>query len=111
MPRSGPRAGDTRSSTGIVTASTPGKRQSCRPRMQNPFRGRGDGLVEGGGLQRPRPGAEASFERHRRLAGVTDRAPDLFEVARGEVVALLQVDAPFGRSTGDIGRDRPEFVG
>src|SRR5439155_14993246 len=33
------------------------------------------------------------------------------EIARGEVVALLQVDALFGSFTNGVGRDRSELVG
>src|SRR5437899_7388034 len=116
MPPSGPRAGDTRSSTGTATASMPGKPQECRPRMPSRSRGRdcevdADVSLGGDRLQCPRPGAEAGIERHRSLAGVADRAPDLCEIARGEIVALLQVDTLFGGFAGGIGRDRSELVG
>src|SRR5882724_9479267 len=109
MPPSGRRAGGTRATTGIATASMPGKPRSCRPRMRIPFRGLDYGLIGSGRLQRPRPGAEAGIERHRSLAGVADSALDLREIARGEVAALLQVDAPFSGSADGVGRHRSEL--
>src|SRR5436190_3105261 len=116
MPPSGRRVGDIPGFIGIVTASTPGKAQSCRPRTPSPFPDPDTGtrrrwVNRSARLQCPRPGAEAGIELHRSRAGVADRAPDLLEIARSEVVALLQVDALFGGLAHGIGRDRSEFVG
>src|SRR3954452_15990232 len=62
-------------------------------------------------LQRPRPRTKPRIELDRGLAGIADRALDLLKIARGEVVALLQVDAPLGGFARGVGRDRSEFVG
>src|SRR5215469_8726372 len=44
-------------------------------------------------LQRSRPGTEPRIEHYWRLAGVADGALDFLEIARREIVPLLQVEA------------------
>src|SRR5260370_20733043 len=60
-----------------------------------------------GGLQRTCPTAEARIELDRRLTGIADRALHLLEIARGEIVALLQVGAVCGSFPDWIG---PECI-
>jgi len=61
-------------------------------------------------LQCTRPRSKTRLERHRRLAGVADRALDLLEIAHGEIVALLQVGALGSGLSGRLRRDRIKFA-
>ena len=61
-------------------------------------------------LQCARPCPEARIEAHRSFARVADRALDFLEIARGEIMALLQVGAFCGSFTGCVGRDRIELA-
>src|SRR6266446_6784381 len=90
-------------------ALTAGKQRNCRWLRQNRSQGRDPGSPGGLVLQRPCPGAEASVERDRRLAGIADRALDLLEVAGSEFVPLLQVDTLSGGFVGGVGGERFEL--
>src|SRR5262245_50212477 len=70
------------------------------------------GRLSGVGLlQRPCPRPETGVELDRRLAGIADCALDLFEIPRGEIVALLQIAALGSSIAGRVGRDHVELRG
>ena len=58
------------------------------------------------GLQRSRPSAEPGIQADRRLTGIADRALDLLEISRCEIVALLKVDASGGGFPRSVTRDK-----
>lgn len=65
-------------------------------------------LRRGGLLQCPRPGAEARVERYWGFAGIADRVLDFFEITRGEIVPLFEVDALCRGIPGRVGGDGVE---
>src|SRR5258708_39957537 len=90
-------------------ALTAGKQRNCRWLRQSRSQGRDPGSPGRCVLQGPCPGAEAGVESDRRLAGIADRALDLFEIACREVVPLLQVPPLRGGFAGRVTRNRVEL--
>ena len=60
-------------------------------------------------MQCARPSTETRIQLNRGLAGVTDRALDLLEIARREIMPLLQIDALGSGFALGVRRDRVEL--